>query len=115
MKKLTTSQVAAFIIKHQSAEFTNDTITYYLYLNEDGELHDSISNCAVDFSHDLSYADYGIDVDEFIGTCDEDEYVERWEDLRGKIYEHEEEGDPIFDSIIADLTAQANSWIEENA
>lgn len=137
MKKLTNSQVAAFIIKHQSAEFTDNTITYYLYLNQDGELHDGISGSAADFSHVLPYADYNIDVDSIMEdlpchSCDmrdtlhcnsdcssyydeKEKYTERWETIRDRIYEHEEEGDPIFDKIVRNLTEQANAWIKENA
>ena len=104
MKKITASEVAATLIREQSAEFEADRVTYYLHLLADGTICDRIQIADMTFTHDVKIEEYGFTREEWLDpdTC-----------LTEDVYDHESMDDPIFAAVVEDLTAQANAWLEE--
>ena len=101
---LSKSSVAQALIVTQSAEFERDAVVYYLHLSASGHICSSVRDAEISFQHSVPPEVYGFT-------------EEQWRDpdacLSQDVYDHERVGDPIFDAVVEDLTAQANAWSED--
>ena len=102
MKNLNENEVRKALIEGQSAEFDDSGVTYYLHVNANGEIVHGYYDAEKSFTCSASYDDYGFT---------EEEWTDPDTVLTEDIYDHEVEGDPVFDRIVRDLTEQANEWI----
>ena len=102
MKNLSEDMVRKALVEYQSAEFGDSGVTYYLHINSDGDIVHGYYDAKESFTCSAGFEEYGITEEEWNDpdTC-----------MTEDIYDHEVNGDPVFDRIVRDLTEQANEWL----
>lgn len=98
---ITREVIKNWIKNHAAAEFEPEHIDYYLHITDAGEIVDSCSKADKSFICSLRPEDFGL-------TQEEYETAENPE----AIYQHEVDGDPIYEQIIDDLMSQARDYLE---
>lgn len=98
MKK---ESIKTWIADHAAAEFETDHICYYLHITDSGDIVDDASKADASFVCRLSPEDFGL-------TQEQYEAAENPE----AVYEHEIDGDPIYERIISSLYDQAMKYLE---
>lgn len=98
---ITKEEIKSWIKNHAAAEFEPERIDYYLHITDDGEVVDNYSKADKSFVCSLRPEDFGL-------TQEEYETAENPE----AIYQHEVDGDPIFEKIIDDLMSQARDYLK---
>lgn len=98
---ITKEAIKSWIKNHAAAEFEPDRIDYYLHITDEGEVVDDYSKADKSFICSLRPEDFGL-------TWEEYETAENPE----AIYQHEVDGDPIFEKIIDNLMSQALNYLQ---
>lgn len=98
---ITREAIKNWIKNHAAAEFEPESIDYYLHITDEGEIVDSCSKADKTFICSLRPEDFGL-------TQEEYETAENPE----AIYQHEVDGDPVYEQIIDDLMSQARDYLE---
>lgn len=94
------STIKSWIINHAAAEFENDHIDYYLHITDSGEIVDNASKADKSIICTLTPEDYGMTLEEY-RTAENPEVI----------YDHEVDGDPIFERIVNELYQEAAKYI----
>ena len=98
---ITREAIKNWIKNHAAAEFEPESIDYYLHITDEGEIVDSCSKADKTFICSLRPEDFGLAQEEY-------ETAENPE----AIYQHEVDGDPVYEQIIDDLMSQARDYLE---
>lgn len=99
---MTINEIRNHIKNVVAAEFERDSVDYYLHITDDGEIVDSVDKADCTFICHLSPEDYGMTTEEYQAA-----------ESPEAIYAHEEDGDPIFERIVADLYSQAKKYLDD--
>ena len=103
--QLSEDAVREALINFQSAEFEETGVDYYLHVTADGTIVPDMYKAHETFISSAHCSAYGYTVEQW----------QSGEVSSEDIYDHEVAGDPVFDEIVRDLTAQANAWLEKEA
>lgn len=100
--KLSKESIKTWIANHAAAEFETDHIDYYLHITDSGDIVNGVSEADASFICRLSPEDFGLTQEQY----DNSENPEA-------VYEHEIDGDPIYEHIISSLYTQAIKYLED--
>ena len=93
--------IKEYLQRNISAEFEKDHIDYYLHITDSGEIVDSASKADKSIICTLTPEDYGMTLEEY-QTAENPEVI----------YDHEVDGDPIFERIVDELYQEAAKYID---
>lgn len=94
------SAIKTWITTHSAAEFERDHIDYYLHITDAGEIVDDVRKADKSIVCTLTSEDYGMTLEEY-QTAENPE----------AIYDHEVDGDPIFERIVDELYREATEYL----
>lgn len=103
--QLSEDAVREALINFQSAEFEESGVNYYLHITADGEIVPNMYKADETFISSAHPTAYGYTLEQW----------QSGEVSTEDVYDHEVAGDPVFDQIVRDLTAQANAWLAKEA
>ena len=98
---ITREAIKEWIKNHAAAEFEPDRIDYYLHITDEGEVVDDYSKADKTFICSLRPEDFGLAQEEYKAAENPE-----------AIYQHEVDGDPIFEKIIDNLMSQALNYLQ---
>lgn len=93
--------IKEWIKNHGAAEFEPESIDYYLHITDEGEIVDSCSKADKSFIYSLRPEDFGLTQEEYKAAENPE-----------AIYQHEVDGDPIYEEIVENLLKQAQAYLE---
>lgn len=96
------SAIKTWITTHSPAEFERDHIDYYLHITYAGEIVNDVRKADKSIVCTLIPEDYGMTLEEY-QTAESPESV----------YDHEVDGDPIFERIVDELYQEATEYISK--
>ena len=94
------SAIKTWITTHSPAEFERDHIDYYLHITDAGEIVNDVRKADKSIICTLTPKDYGMTLEEY-QTAENPE----------PIYDHEADGDPIFERIVDELYRAATEYL----
>lgn len=98
---ITSEAIKNWIKNHAAAEFEPESIDYYLHITDAGEIVDSCAKADKSFICSLHPEDFGLTQEEY-ETAENPEVI----------YQHEVDGDPIYERIVENLFKQAQRYLE---
>lgn len=98
---MTKTEIKNYIQTAAAAEFEDDKIVYYIHISDDGNLLKGYEKADKTITCELSPEDYGMTEEEY-----------RTAESPEAIYDHEVDGDPIYERIVDTLFEKANKYID---
>ncbi len=104
-KQFTLEEIAENLQNRQSCELYEETVTYYLHVNANGELTDGYSTADATFTADVLIHTIGEELGINVDQEETPDFIYNAEDMK---YEH-------FRGIVENLTKQVNIWLFEQS